>query len=168
MIRGEVAIAGRVGRERLWDLAERVYPDDDPVPYDEALRLRGERRLRALGIARARATEIPNEPNSVGEAGEPTVVDGVKGEWRVDPAYLGDGFDGRTEARARRSQRQPLRRKVAHVPVSASIVGAGSGASGSCCSGARSTSAPVKRSHTFRADLSIFSTAAAGTTWWVS
>ena len=26
MMRGEVAIAGRVGRERLWDLAERVYP----------------------------------------------------------------------------------------------------------------------------------------------
>ena len=26
MMRGEIAIAGRVGRERLWDLAERVYP----------------------------------------------------------------------------------------------------------------------------------------------
>jgi uncharacterized protein YcaQ len=26
--RGEVAIAGRVGRERLWDLPERVYPAD--------------------------------------------------------------------------------------------------------------------------------------------
>ena len=26
MIRGEVAISGRVGRERLWDLPERVYP----------------------------------------------------------------------------------------------------------------------------------------------
>ena len=24
--RGEIAIAGRVGRQRLWDLAERVYP----------------------------------------------------------------------------------------------------------------------------------------------
>jgi uncharacterized protein YcaQ len=24
--RGEVAIAGRVGRQRLWHLAERVYP----------------------------------------------------------------------------------------------------------------------------------------------
>ncbi|MBA2632539.1 MAG: winged helix DNA-binding domain-containing protein, partial [Chloroflexi bacterium] len=28
MIRGEVAITGRVGRERVWDLAERVYPRD--------------------------------------------------------------------------------------------------------------------------------------------
>ena len=30
--RGEVAVAGRRGRERLWDLASRVYPDDPPVP----------------------------------------------------------------------------------------------------------------------------------------
>ena len=29
---GDVACAGREGRERLWDLAERVYPDDEPVP----------------------------------------------------------------------------------------------------------------------------------------
>ena len=30
--RGEVAVAGRQGRERLWDLASRVYPDDPVVP----------------------------------------------------------------------------------------------------------------------------------------
>src|SRR5215469_14482504 len=30
--RGEVAVAGRHGRERIWDLAERIYPDDDVVP----------------------------------------------------------------------------------------------------------------------------------------
>ena len=29
--RGEVAVAGYEGRDKLWDLAERVYPDD-PVP----------------------------------------------------------------------------------------------------------------------------------------
>ena len=35
--RGEVAAAGREGRQKLWDLAERIYPDD-PVPDpDEAL-----------------------------------------------------------------------------------------------------------------------------------
>ena len=39
---------------------------------------------------------MPMEPIHVGEAGEPAVVEGLKGEWRVDPAYLGDGFDGRT------------------------------------------------------------------------
>jgi uncharacterized protein YcaQ len=36
------------------------------------------------------------EPNDVGAAGEPAVVEGVKGEWRVDPAYLDDDFEGRT------------------------------------------------------------------------
>jgi uncharacterized protein YcaQ len=30
--RGEVAIAGRRGADRRWDLAARVYPDDPVVP----------------------------------------------------------------------------------------------------------------------------------------
>ncbi|QNN53333.1 DNA glycosylase AlkZ-like family protein [Nocardioides mesophilus] len=93
--RGEVATAGRKGRERLWDLAHRVYPDHPVVPTDEALRRRNERRLRALGIARARAPEVPVEPVDVGEAGEPAVVEGVKGEWRVDPSWLDRPFTGR-------------------------------------------------------------------------
>jgi len=97
MSRGEVAIAGRVGRERLWDLAERVYPSDVEVPtVDDAARIRNERRLASLGIARRRTRATPVEPIDVGEAGEPAVVDGVKGEWRVDPAAFGDDFDGRT------------------------------------------------------------------------
>src|SRR5215218_8642635 len=39
---------------------------------------------------------MPMVPTDVGEAGEPAVVEGVKGEWRVDPAALSDDFDGRT------------------------------------------------------------------------
>jgi hypothetical protein len=97
MIRGEVAIAGRAGRERLWDIAERVYPTDVAVPsVDEATGRRNERRLASLGIARQTARAMPMEPVHVGEAGEPAVVEGVKGEWRVDPTYLVDGFEGRT------------------------------------------------------------------------
>jgi uncharacterized protein YcaQ len=97
MMRGEVAIAGRVGRERLWDLAERVYPADVVVPsVDEAHRLKNERRLAALGVARAKTTAMPVEPADVGEAGEPAVVEGTKGEWRVDPATLDSDFEGRT------------------------------------------------------------------------
>jgi uncharacterized protein len=92
--RGEVAAAGRRGADRLWDLAERVYPDE-VVPYEEALRIRDERRLRALGIARARAPECPGEPNDVKTAGEPAVVEGVKGQWRVDPELLDRAFTGR-------------------------------------------------------------------------
>jgi uncharacterized protein len=93
--RGEVAVAGRSGGDRLWDLATRVYPDDPVVPVDEALRIRNERRLRALGIARARGPRYQVEPVDVGEAGEPAVIEGVKGTWRVDPAQLGRPFSGR-------------------------------------------------------------------------
>src|SRR6059058_267391 len=97
MMRGEIAIAGRVGRERLWDLAERVYPSDVVVPpVDDARRARNERRLTSLGIARQKTTAMPLEPVDVGETGEPAVVEGTKGEWRVDPALLGDEFTGRT------------------------------------------------------------------------
>src|SRR5207248_227724 len=97
MMRGEVAIAGRAGRERLWDLPERVYPADALVPsVDEARRIKNERRLRALGIARAKATAMPIEPIHVGDAGEPATVEGVAGEWRVDPEALGKDFQGRT------------------------------------------------------------------------
>ena len=95
VLRGDVSTAGRRGRDRLWDLATRIYPDDAVIPAGEALRLRNERRLRALGIARARGPECPVEPMDVGEAGEPAVVDGVKGAWRVDPALLGQPFKGR-------------------------------------------------------------------------
>ncbi len=93
--RGEITVAGRKGRDRLWDLAERVYPNTPPVPADEAERTRDQRRLAALGIARTRGPECPVEPADVGEAGEPAVVDGVRGEWRVDPAQLGQPFKGR-------------------------------------------------------------------------
>jgi uncharacterized protein YcaQ len=97
LLRGEVAISGRVGRERLWDLPERVYPAEIDVPsLEEAERTRNERRLASLGIARQKARAMPMEPVHVGLAGEPAVVEGVKGEWRVDPTYLVDDFEGRT------------------------------------------------------------------------
>jgi uncharacterized protein len=98
MLRGEIAISGRVGRERVWDLAERVYPADAVVPpAEEAERIKNERRLRSLGIARAKGTAVPVEPYVVGEAGEPAVVEGVKGEWRVDPGALDqEELEGRT------------------------------------------------------------------------
>ena len=93
---GQVAVAGRLARERLWDLAERVYPNVPATPEPEARRLRDARRLRALGIARSRAPETPVEPMSVAAAGEPAVVDGVRGRWVIEPSYLDLPFDGRT------------------------------------------------------------------------
>jgi uncharacterized protein YcaQ len=96
-MRGEVAIAGRVGRERLWDLAERVYPADVVVPpVDEAERAKDEGQLATHGHARRKSPVVPMEPAGVGDAGEPAVVEGTSGEWRVDPALLGGDFEGRT------------------------------------------------------------------------
>jgi uncharacterized protein len=95
--RGEVAIAGRRGRQRLWDVPERVYPAGIvAVPSEEAHRFRDERRLRALGIARSNLPQQPIEPYHVGEVGEAATVNGVEGEWRVDPALLDAPFQGRT------------------------------------------------------------------------
>lgn len=86
--RGLVAVAARDGRQRRWDLAERIYPANvTPIPVEEAVGVRDERRLQALGIARSRV---------VGEAGVPATVEGTKGEWRLDPDATTDGFEGRT------------------------------------------------------------------------
>lgn len=97
---GEVAISGRLGRERIWDLAERVYPSDVEVPsLGEAAKIKNERRLKALGIARAKSTHVPIDAVDVAESGEPAVVEGVEGEWRVDPEQLDrldQPFEGRT------------------------------------------------------------------------
>jgi uncharacterized protein YcaQ len=57
--------------------------------------MRNARRLKALGLARARFAEQPGEPHHVGDVGERAVVEGVKGEWRVEPTLLDMPFDGR-------------------------------------------------------------------------
>ncbi len=86
--RGEVAVAGRIGRQRTWDLAERVYPSGiEVVPEEQAAPLRDAKRLRALGIAR---------PQLVGGAGVPVRVEGSGREWRLDPDALDQPFTGRT------------------------------------------------------------------------
>ena len=85
---GSVAISGRQGRQRLWDVAERVYPPDVVVvPEPDAAPERQRLLLRSLGLAR---------PSFVGTAGEAVEVEGTTGEWRVDPGALEGGFEGRT------------------------------------------------------------------------
>ena len=54
-----------------------------------------ERRLRALGLAREKAAQVNGETVDVGDVGEPAVVEGVRGRWRVDPTYLDQPFVGR-------------------------------------------------------------------------
>jgi uncharacterized protein len=87
-LRGEIAVAARRGRERLWDVADRIYPSGIPViALEESRRIRDERWLGALGVAR---------PKFVGGAGVPAEIEGTKGEWRVDPDATAEGFEGRT------------------------------------------------------------------------
>lgn len=98
-MRGEVAVSRREGRDRVWDLAERVYPADVvELPDEDAARLRAERRLGYLGLARPKAAKQPVEPFDVGEVGEVAEIEGVAGQWRVDPSLLAqiDSFEPRT------------------------------------------------------------------------
>jgi uncharacterized protein YcaQ len=101
VIGGDVAISRRQGTERVWDLAERVYPAGvTSLDDDESRRIRGDRRLKSLGIARVKSAAQPLEPTDVGSAGEEATVEGTKGTWRVDPAAVervrSQPFNGRT------------------------------------------------------------------------
>ena len=117
MMQGAVAISRRRGRQRVWDLAERVYPGSPAIPEPEALRRRNQRRLRSLGIAREKVPAMPMEPAYVGDAGEPAVVDGVPGSWRVDPEALGQPFEGRTALLS------PFDRLIHHRPRTLELFG---------------------------------------------
>jgi len=48
--RGLVAVVGRRGNQRVWDLAERWYPETETIPWREAKRLIEDKRFRALGV----------------------------------------------------------------------------------------------------------------------
>ena len=48
--RGEVAVVGRRGKQRLWDLAERWYPETERIPWAEAKAIFEEKRFRARGV----------------------------------------------------------------------------------------------------------------------
>lgn len=90
---GEAAIVGREGRQRVWDLGERVYADVPVLDYEEAGALIEQRRLQAAGLARQRSPWTP-----VGMAGEAATVEGSAWKWRVDPeavAALDDDPGGR-------------------------------------------------------------------------
>ena len=83
---GAVAVTARVGRNRVWDLAERVYPAHllaVELDLAESIRQLDERRLRAAGIAKTKSPWTP-----VGTAGIAVRVAGHGAMWRVDPAAL--------------------------------------------------------------------------------
>jgi uncharacterized protein len=47
---GKVAVVGRRGKQRVWDLAERWYPETEALPLKQALALYDEQRFRAVGV----------------------------------------------------------------------------------------------------------------------
>ena len=47
---GLVAVVGRRGKQRVWDLAERWYPETETIPWAEAKTQIEEKRFRALGV----------------------------------------------------------------------------------------------------------------------
>jgi uncharacterized protein len=70
--RGEVAIVGRRGKQRLWNLAERWYPPEtERVPFADAQRAFEEKRWRAAGVRL------------------------VKGEWQAHPDASDEPVDDR-------------------------------------------------------------------------
>jgi uncharacterized protein YcaQ len=71
-IRGEVAIVGRSGKQRVWDLAERWYPPEtERVTFAEAQHVFEEKRWRAAGVRL------------------------VKGEWHAHPEASDEPVDDR-------------------------------------------------------------------------
>jgi len=48
--RGQVAVVGRRGKQRVWDLAERWYPETERIPWAKAKREIDEKRFRSLGV----------------------------------------------------------------------------------------------------------------------
>ena len=66
-VRGEIAVAGRVGKRRLWDLGERVFPESQTLPWREAERELERRRRRSLGVWNERGSwvahpDVSDEP----------------------------------------------------------------------------------------------------------
>jgi hypothetical protein len=66
-LHGEIAVAARAGRQRLWDVAHRVYPESETIPWREAERLIVGHRQRSLGVWLERGQlrahpEISDEP----------------------------------------------------------------------------------------------------------
>lgn len=106
--KGEIMIVGRDGQQRLWDLAERSLPVDQPRwPQAEVARMIIDRQLHARGVATSdqfgwafdgrppgweRALkELVHEGVAV-----PVRVQGVKGEWFAHAELLEVPFKPRT------------------------------------------------------------------------
>jgi uncharacterized protein len=86
---GRIMVAGRQGRQRVWDLAERWLPAWAPTrrpPEREVVRLAAQRSLRALGVATAR--DIDRHFTQGRYPGLPAVLDGLERSGRIERVRL--------------------------------------------------------------------------------
>lgn len=70
--RGEVAVVGRRGKQRVWDLAERWYPETETLPLPKARKLYEEKRFRALGVRLVRGRLVAHPEAEDGAVPERT------------------------------------------------------------------------------------------------
>ena len=100
---GKIGIAGRDGNQRLWDIAERVLPTDQPrLPAGEIARRVLDKQLRSRGISRAnefgKAFDgwVPGREralNALIREGRfaPVEVEGLSGDWLAHAEILERG-----------------------------------------------------------------------------
>ena len=68
--RGDVAVVGRRGGQRVWDLAERWYPESERLTWAQAERIAEERRFCSLGVKLVRGRLVAH----------PDAIDGPVGD----------------------------------------------------------------------------------------
>jgi uncharacterized protein YcaQ len=85
--RGRIAVAGRQDGQRLWDRAERWWPETETVPLREARKLLAKKRQRAQGVWL--------------ENGKWSAYDGIPDDPVPDRATLLSPFDGLVKNRDR-------------------------------------------------------------------
>ena len=107
--KGELMIVGRDGQQRIWDLAERRLPVDEPrLPAGQVARRMMERQLRARGVGKRRelgvgldGDRMPGEQRAFdamlrGGRRDPGARRGREGDWYVHADLLDRPFRGRT------------------------------------------------------------------------
>jgi uncharacterized protein len=101
--KGQIMIVGRAGQQRIWDLADRWFPEWTPktsLTIKQQTRASIERAVKANGLAmkkhiwyyftRWRYDDLPNTIKAMEKKGDliPVVVPGVKGAWHLHPDDL--------------------------------------------------------------------------------
>jgi uncharacterized protein len=100
---GKIGIARRDGNERLWDVAERIFPTEQPkLAAGEIARRVLERQLRSLGVARPKELGrvfdgwVPGRERALKaliREGRfvPVAIDGLAGDWLAHAELLERG-----------------------------------------------------------------------------